>query len=76
MQSKDSTDLKLKRLGKKVRGLRQKKKLSQEALSKITGLHRNYISDVENGGRNLSFESLLKLSSGLEVKLHDLVKNL
>lgn len=35
--------------GKAVRTIRQNKKMSQEELADLCGLHRTYISDIELG---------------------------
>ena len=39
--------------GKAVRTIRQDKKISQEELGDLCGLHRTYISDIELGKRNV-----------------------
>src|SRR5579883_2646906 len=41
--------------------------ISQEELSKRSGLHRTYISDVERGARNVSLKNMGRLSAALEV---------
>lgn len=61
-------------LGRNVRLLREKKKLTQEALGEASELHTSYISDIERGVRNPSFLILLKLARGLEVSAADLFK--
>lgn len=61
-----------KSFGQKVRGIRKSSGLSQEELAERARLHRNYISDVERGRRNLSLDALLKLSSGLGISIRDL----
>lgn len=40
--------------------------ISQEELSKRSGLHRTYISDVERGARNVSLKNMGRLSVALE----------
>ena len=61
-----------KSFGQRVRTIRKKNGLSQEELADRSKLHRNYISDVERGRRNLSLDALLKLSAGLGIQLRDL----
>ena len=41
--------------------------LSQQQLAARADLHRTYISDVERGARNLSFDSIYSISKGLGV---------
>lgn len=60
-----------KELGKKIKGYRKANKLSQEDLAQRSALHRNYISDMERGHRNVSFEALIKLASGLGMSIRD-----
>lgn len=52
-------------LGAALRGYRLDRGLTQEALAMKSGLQPSYISDVERGARNPSFESLLKLLAAL-----------
>lgn len=59
-------------LGKRVKELRKQRRLSQEELSLRSRLHRNYISDIERGRRNISFDALFRLASGLEMQIRDL----
>lgn len=54
--------------GKAVRSIRQNKKISQEELANICGLHRTYISDVELGKRNVSLENIDKIAHALQMK--------
>jgi len=61
-----------KSFGQKVRSIRKSSGLSQEELAERSRLHRNYISDVERGRRNLSLDALLKLSIGLGISIRDL----
>ena len=54
--------------GKTVRELRRKRKLTQEELAAKAHLHRNYVSDVERGTRNISLLNILELARALGVK--------
>lgn len=58
--------------GKAVRAIRQDKKISQEELADLCGLHRTYISDVELGKRNVSLENIEKIACALRVKKSEL----
>lgn len=67
-------DPELIKIGKIIRALRLKKKMSQEKLGAETGLDRTYISDIELGTRNFGIKNLLKLAKKLEVKASYLLK--
>lgn len=58
--------------GKAVRVIRQDKKISQEELGDLCGLHRTYISDIELGKRNVSLENIDKIANALQVKKSEL----
>ena len=55
-----------------VRAIRQDKKISQEELGDLCGLHRTYISDIELGKRNVSLENIDKIAHALQVKKSEL----
>jgi len=59
-------DIKL-RVGQRIKELRHKLELSQEALANKAGVDRTYVTDVENGRRNISVELLEKIIKALEV---------
>jgi transcriptional regulator with XRE-family HTH domain len=54
-------------LGKRVRALREQRGISQEALADLAEIHRNYISQIEGGKRNLSFFNVVKIARALKV---------
>ena len=53
--------------GQRLRELRHDLGLSQEALANKAGVDRTYMTDVENGRRNISVEILEKILVALEV---------
>lgn len=59
-------DIKLK-VGQRIRELRHQLELSQEALAYKAEVDRTYMTDVENGRRNISIEILEKIIAALEV---------
>lgn len=59
-------DIKLK-VGQRIRQLRKELGLSQEALGLKAEVDRTYVTDVENGRRNVSIEILERLVRSLEV---------
>jgi transcriptional regulator with XRE-family HTH domain len=60
------------RLGQAVKELRAAKAVTQEDLSNRTGLHTTYISDIERGARNPSFDVLVRVAAGLDVPIAEL----
>jgi transcriptional regulator with XRE-family HTH domain len=55
--------------GKKVREIRKSKGVSQESLADLAGLDRTYISDIENGKRNVSIETIFKIGKALDIPI-------
>lgn len=62
----------LKRFGDRVRSLRTRLGLSQEALAAKAGIHRTYIGGVERGERNISLKNIIRLAAALDVHPRDL----
>jgi transcriptional regulator with XRE-family HTH domain len=63
-------DIKL-RVGQRIKTLRKQLGLSQEALALKAEVDRTYMTDVENGRRNISVEILEKIIRALEVSFTD-----
>ena len=59
----------LRRLGARIRQLRQAKEWTQEDLAAECGFDRSYVSGLEFGRRNPTYLRLLKLSKTLGVPL-------
>ena len=57
----------LKRLGARIRHLREQQDVSQEALADIARVGRSYMSGIERGVRNCSTLHLVKLARALRV---------
>lgn len=66
----------LKRLGQKVRKLRQEKGLSQEDFAHSADIDRSYIGQIERGERNIAFYNILKIAQALGVKISDLTEGI
>jgi transcriptional regulator with XRE-family HTH domain len=62
--------------GKQVRKERLKQKLSQEELADRAGLHRTYIGMVERAEKNVTLESIQKITKALGLKIADLLKTI
>ena len=54
-------------IGQRIKVLRHGLELSQEALANKAGVDRTYMTDVENGRRNISIEILEKIISALNI---------
>jgi transcriptional regulator with XRE-family HTH domain len=50
-------------------------KWSQEKLAENSGLHHNYIGEIERGEENVSVDALVRIATALKVRLSDLVRN-
>ncbi len=60
-------------LGKRIRALREERKISQEELADRADIHRNYISQIEGGKRNVSFYNVVKIARALQVSPSKLI---
>ncbi len=58
--------------GKRIKELRERKKLTQEKLAEKIGLDLQTISRIETGYYFTSFENLEKLANALDVTIADL----
>jgi transcriptional regulator with XRE-family HTH domain len=58
--------------GQRVRELRLRRDLSQEALAGLCELDRTYIGGVERGERNISLLNIHKIAVALGAKVRDL----
>lgn len=65
-----------KNIGIVLRNLRAQKGISQEKLALETGIGRRYMSDIENGRRNVSLEIIEKLADYFEIKPSELVEKI
>ena len=57
-----------------LREHRRKKKLSQEELADLSGLHRTYVGSVERGERNVSIDNMERLARALGLEVIDLLR--
>lgn len=63
-------DIKLK-IGQRIKELRKELELSQESLAYKAEVDRTYVTDVENGRRNVSVEILERLIKALDLPISD-----
>lgn len=55
------------RLGKAIRVVRKAQGMTQEDLAAEADLHPTYVSDVERGARNPSWDVVARLAEGMDV---------
>ena len=60
------------KFGKKVREVRVKRGLSQEALADIANVHRTYIGMVERAEKNITLLNIQKLAKALKIDIREL----
>ncbi len=63
-------ELKIDLLGKAIKDVRQKRKLTQEQLGGIVGVQKAQISKIENSVKNARFETILKVFDALGLKVN------
>jgi transcriptional regulator with XRE-family HTH domain len=60
-------------LGRRIKALRLRQDLTQEALGERAGLNYKYLGAIERGERNPSLKQLLKIAQALKVEPHELL---
>lgn len=58
-------------IGERIAQLRKEKKLSQQKFSYEAEIERSYLTHVEKGRKNISIETLIKITDALEISLKD-----
>lgn len=54
-------------VGINIRKIRKERGLSQEEFAEICGLHRNYLSSIERGERNITLDTLSQISNAINL---------
>ncbi len=57
------------RVGCKIRQIREQYKISQEKLAGLADLHRAYVGQIERGEKNIGLINLEKLAKALKVNI-------
>jgi transcriptional regulator with XRE-family HTH domain len=60
-----------KKIGERIKELRSRVGISQEALAHRADLDRTYVNSVENGKRNISIENIEKIAKALDISVKD-----
>ena len=58
-------------IGERIASLRKAKKLSQQKFSYEADIERSYLTHVEKGRKNISIETLLKITNALKISIQD-----
>jgi len=58
-------------IGERIAKLRKAKNLSQQQFSYDAEIERSYLTHVEKGRKNISVETLLKITKALNISLKD-----
>jgi len=58
-------------IGERIAQLRKAKKLSQQKFSYEAEIERSYLTHVEKGRKNISIETLIKITDALEISLKE-----
>lgn len=64
----------IERIGMRIKALREKRKLSQEALAERAGITRGYLARLETGRHEPTLTMLGKLAKALKVEIGELLK--
>lgn len=59
-------------VGANIKEIRKQKKMTQEELAEKCGLQTSYLAGVERGDRNITLQTLEKITVGLEINAKDL----
>jgi transcriptional regulator with XRE-family HTH domain len=62
------------RLATRIKALRERRRLSQEALAAKAGVSRGYLARLETGRHDPTVGTVEKLAKALRVKVADLLK--
>ncbi len=63
-------------IGKRITALRKSQKLTQAGLATRAGLDRSFLSEIENGHKNISVSTLKKIANALQITMSSLVEGL
>lgn len=75
MEKKEQT-INISKIGSRIRALRERFGLSREKFAEIVGLSSYYIGQIERGDRTMSLETLIKISTSLNVSNDFILKGL
>lgn len=59
----------IEKLGRRLKSLRDQRRLTQEQFEELTGINARYLSALERGRKNVTFEVLERVAKGLKVDM-------
>lgn len=60
--------------GQVIRGLREKRELTQEVLSGLAAISRSHLAEIESGRTNANVETLWRIAEALGMRCSDLMR--
>ena len=63
-------------VGRTIRSLRNKKGISQDALSGFAGIARTHLTMIENGNKKANFETIWRIALALDMRPSELVRRI
>lgn len=63
-------------LANNLRAFRKSKRITQDRLAELCGLHRNYVGAVERGERNITLDTMARFADALGVTVPELLTEL
>ena len=61
-------------IGKRIKSLRQTKRMSQETLAERVGISHKYLSSIERGKENPTLETFIRIADALNVETSELFR--
>ncbi|HZN75658.1 MAG TPA: helix-turn-helix transcriptional regulator [Micromonosporaceae bacterium] len=71
-RSTDEADEHRAAFGRRLRDLRQRAGMTQQALAEAVGIDRSFISDVETGRHSIAVDRAYQIAAALGVSISDL----
>ena len=69
-----NTDERRKRLGERIKALREQQGLSQRKLALMAGSNQTHIWEIENGGVSIGLDLLCRIADSLGVEVRALIE--
>ncbi len=63
-------------IGKNIRSARRQAKLAQVDLAEMVGIDRAYLSEIENGRRNMTIGILMAVAGALKIRLTEILSGI